>query len=233
MISRLGGVDNSNLKYVKTYYVSTTNRISWSDVRPICQSHGMDFVSLETLDEVGKFFTLFGSSPDASDNFYSVGGITSRAGTVDSYIWLNSGNRISYELPFASGEPNNLGGHENCLSIGRSAYNSSNFLFNDIDCTNSFIRFICQNECRCPITPTTTPMTVPSTSTSTTTSKINFTVIVKFLNNKNHLSAPTTSTTTTSKIRFILLELFNFYIMNIIYQHPKQRHQQRQQVRFA
>jgi len=147
----------------KTFYVSTTSKLIWGDVQANCRSHGMDFVSLDTLDEANSFLKTFSSTPGADDEWYWIGASTSRAGTTDNFVWQNSGMRVNYNLPFAKGEPNNGGsGNENCLTAGRKSYNIANFLLNDLHCSSTVNRFICQYACSCIITTT--------SSTSTTTS---------------------------------------------------------------
>jgi len=125
----------------------------------------MDFVSLETLDEANNFLKVFSSNSEAGDDWYSIGASTSLVGTADNYVWLNSGNRVNYKLPFAKDEPNNAG-DEYCLTIGRKAYNISSFLFNDMNCFTKLNRFVCQDPPNCMPTTTTT------TSTTTTSSEI-------------------------------------------------------------
>lgn len=60
--------------------------------------------------------------------------------------WVGKNTKISYSLTFASGQPNNYLGRQNCLGLSKE---EKTFEFQDIDCHGRFEeKFICQRICR-------------------------------------------------------------------------------------
>lgn len=76
------------------------------------------------------------------DQWTHVGGLTTVPKSKDHWYWMTSGNKVNYSLKFGSGQPDNAGGNEMCLSIGKQP---GNFFFNDVNCYGMHqFKFICQ-----------------------------------------------------------------------------------------
>lgn len=107
----------------------------------------MEFVSLETLREANHFSQLCEPNAQLIERWTFVGGIATVAKSKTSWYWVNSGNRIDYDLKFAPGQPDNANNNEMCLSIGFVSGNASlNLIFNDLPCSTVVTRFICQTK---------------------------------------------------------------------------------------
>ena len=60
-----------------------------------------------------------------------------------NWYWLKSGQTANMDGKWLNGEPNNNGGREHCLCIGRR---SEGVGFNDIECSGTELSgFICQD----------------------------------------------------------------------------------------
>lgn len=102
----------------------------------------MDVLSLETLDEANHFLALCKQNSGYFDQWTHIGAITLYPKSTNSWYWVNSGKRVTYHLRFGPGQPDNAGGRELCLSIGKDP---QNFFFNDLNCYGSHeFKFICQ-----------------------------------------------------------------------------------------
>lgn len=106
----------------------------------------MEFLSLENSQEQGFFMNLCNGKRELFDRFTLIGGIARVPKSKTDWYWVNSGNKDNYELMFAPGEPNNLGGNmggnEMCLILDRQP---ETFMLNDGHCYGDFNRkFVCQ-----------------------------------------------------------------------------------------
>lgn len=136
------GKDEDGNEIKKIYFLSKHLKASWAEVGGICNAYGMEFVSLETLNESEKFLQSCTEKYQEFDDHVHVGAISHDGNSKNGFYWMNSGKRINYPLEFGRGEPNNYGGKEFCLSIQKQ--DTDVFLYNDINCSDSFNQFICQ-----------------------------------------------------------------------------------------
>lgn len=125
----------------KTYFIPRYFTASWIHSRSICKAYEMDFVSLDTLAEAQNFLKICRENAGYFGRWTHIGGITLEGASTESWYWVDSGNHINYTLNFGSGQPDNYGGNELCLSIGKYAGNQ--FYFNDIRCEVTAV-FVCQ-----------------------------------------------------------------------------------------
>jgi len=121
----------------------THYKASWVQAHGICQNNGMEFVSLDTLAEADNMFNLCQSVADKFDHQTHVGAITIEPQNVNTWYWVNSGNRVDYDMKFDKlyNNPDNSGGIEYCLSLIKR----TDFSFNDLACYGHHeTKFICQ-----------------------------------------------------------------------------------------
>lgn len=128
--------------HVKNYYIPRYFKTSWTNSRSLCQSFGMDFVSLETENEANEFLNICKSKANLFQTGAFIGAISLEGASRSQWYWLNSGNRITYPIPFGPGKPNNVEGRAFCLELWK--YSASNFLFVDAFCSGYESQFICQ-----------------------------------------------------------------------------------------
>lgn len=101
-----GGFFADGRPYEKAYYMSSFIKTSWVNVRPFCQSYGMDILSLETAAEADNFLRLCQYNYNIMDPFTYIGGYSSLVKNPNSWYWVNSGKKIDYSLKWGAGQPN-------------------------------------------------------------------------------------------------------------------------------
>lgn len=102
----------------------------------------MELLTLDTLDEFQKFKTLCGANKQLFDRYFHIGGLTTIAKSKTEWYWVNSGNKVNYEMSWLSKEPNNYNNREMCLTFAKDPTG-----FNDIACYNaSELNFVCQSK---------------------------------------------------------------------------------------
>lgn len=127
----------------KDYFIPRYFEVEWVHTRSICAAYGMEIVSFDSKNEMDSFLELCKQKATLFKTQTHVGGMTLEGKSLDKWYWVNSGNKVSYSLPFGPNEPNNDGGREFCLSIFRTPSNV--FAFNDIGCSGSDLnKFVCQ-----------------------------------------------------------------------------------------
>ena len=105
----------------------------------------MEILSLDTADEFDNFNDeIFKSNENLFEQWTHIGGITLASKSTTRWYWVNSGNRINYQMQFLPGMPDNPSGNEFCLSFGKT---QNGLLYNDIDCYAQYeFKFICQQD---------------------------------------------------------------------------------------
>lgn len=129
--------------YRKDYFISRHFKIAWQESRAICQSFGMEFVSMDTEKEYNRLIELLASNAAMVGQYNYVGAMT-RDPRNQKWYWLNSGRRITYPIKWAANEPTDAG-EQFCLYLEKVAGNQ--FHFHDGSCTSLGLgKFICQKE---------------------------------------------------------------------------------------
>jgi hypothetical protein len=99
----------------------------------------MELVSFETLTEVNAFMSMSKRNESSTAHiWYHIDGMTLTPFSPTDWYWTNSGNKVSFLMPWAYNQPDFYGGTEYCLSI------FPNEGFNDIPCDSSVESFFCQ-----------------------------------------------------------------------------------------
>lgn len=111
----------------KVFYLPRFFQSFWTDVRSICIAYGMDFVSLETAHEADSFLEICKNNAAFSPQYVHVGALTMVLKSPNEWFWVNSGNRITYQIKWTK--------NNNCL-------------FHDVECAspkhNIYQNFVCQ-----------------------------------------------------------------------------------------
>lgn len=89
------------------------------------------------LADTHTYFKIF----TAGSSFF-MDGISSTLKSKTEWYWASSGNKISYSIPWLSGQPDNGGGDERCLEFRRESP-TQNYAFSDRSCGMSRY-FTCQ-----------------------------------------------------------------------------------------
>lgn len=110
------------------------------NARGVCKAYGFDIVSFETLHEAIAVRNFCKKYSDSLDYWTYVGGISLKARSATNWYWVNSGKKVSFEIPFGNGLPDFAGSDEWCLALGPQKI----FAFNDVSCSGYEFKFICQ-----------------------------------------------------------------------------------------
>lgn len=133
-------------KYAKIFYLSMDFEGNWMESRSFCKTYGMDLTSFDTSYEFSNFVRQAMKSAHYFDKWTHIGGISKTVGKQRDWYWINSNRKVIYPMAFASGQPNNFLGRQNCLGISKE---EKTFEFQDIDCWGKFEeKFICQKICQ-------------------------------------------------------------------------------------
>ncbi|KAJ6640103.1 hypothetical protein Bhyg_12852 [Pseudolycoriella hygida] len=144
---RLGSYNgtNSDCKtYAKTYYLSALYKEKWYKAKDHCEMKGMEFLTLDTLDESNYFMQLFNADRTIISDWVYIGGVSTLSKSLDHWYWLDLGERLNFQPSFAPGQPSGThisGVLEYCLSVGKV---SGSAYYNDIRCNGLDYNFLCQ-----------------------------------------------------------------------------------------
>jgi hypothetical protein len=105
----------------------------WLESRAICRSYDLELTTIETLLEAQTVINL--SKISGFGGF--IDGMTLTLKSPTDWYWTKSGKKLSFALPWRSGEPNNYNNvNEACLVLSGTG-------FNDAPCSNIY-SFLCQ-----------------------------------------------------------------------------------------
>ena len=117
------------------YYISVAVTATFSDARVICQNFGADLTIIKSPDENDFLYDLV-KNYSAPLNAW----IGLRRRSDKKFYWLNDTSLLGNYQRWNAGEPNNLGGGEDCAEM--LSYN--NGTWNDLPCSNSGRVALCQ-----------------------------------------------------------------------------------------
>lgn len=136
-----GGTTNCGTTFQKSYFLPKFFKTFWIHSRSICQSYGMEALSLETKTEAENFFDLLTKNHQQLEELTHIGGVTSVLRASDKWYWVNSGKKVNYTMKFHPGHPDGAG---YCLSAQKRG---SEFYFKDLPCHSNYeLKFICQRD---------------------------------------------------------------------------------------
>lgn len=132
-------------KYAKVFYLSMDFEASWMLARTYCKTYGMDLATFETERELTSFNMMATRSKFYFDRWTHVGGVSKFVDKHREWYWVGTNKKINYQIQFATGQPNNYLGRQNCLGLSKE---EREFEFQDIDCHGRFEeKFLCQKIC--------------------------------------------------------------------------------------
>lgn len=143
------GGDGCGRKYNKELYIPRFFKAYWHQAKSICEAYNLEIASFETEKEAKHAIeALQGKVSEINEHFY-VGGVTASMQGSNAWYWLNSGNKISYNLPWNAGQPDQEAkeglGKQKCLAL---SLHEGKLGFNDVFCipsgTGSRDKFVCQ-----------------------------------------------------------------------------------------
>lgn len=147
LLSYIGGFTDDGAEYQKTYFLSRFPSITFSESRSFCNSYKMDLITIETAAESQEFLSIL----DAHSYLRPITGIqlwldalTVTLKSKTEWFWTNTGNKISFPIEWMGTEPNDMGGSEYCLFIGKLSINAK-FGYGDGNCLANSRFAICQN----------------------------------------------------------------------------------------
>jgi hypothetical protein len=104
-----------------------------------CKLQGKELATVDTYERYECFLELIAMSGDDPMTNYWIG-----ANDIESegnFVWIEFGNPVGPFYPLGSGEPNDVGGNEDCVHFGKPE--GAPHLMNDIDCAN-LMYYICE-----------------------------------------------------------------------------------------
>lgn len=129
----------------KSYFIPRFFTADWYEALTICKEYGMKLATAENNEQSDALARMLDPhKADASVGFH-VGGLTLAIAYPTEFYWLDSGNRIEYDLHWHTNQPdgNTVGtlGRERCLGITKFPF----MAYNDINC-NSYTKdsFVCE-----------------------------------------------------------------------------------------
>lgn len=138
--------DVNGNKYAKIFYLSIEFEANWMDARCFCKTYDMDLAAFDTNYEFTNFQKFSTKSFHYFDRWTHIGGVSKFVGKHREWSWVTTNKKVSYQMTFAAGQPNNYLGRQNCLGISKE---EKTFEFQDIDCHGRFEeKFICQKICQ-------------------------------------------------------------------------------------
>lgn len=130
---------------LKKYFIPHHLEAVWSNARSICQSYGMDYLSMDSEDEYKHVLQLLKDNAASIPQWLYIGAITKEARSKNHWYWVSSGNHITFPLNWAANQPNNHPpSKEYCMTFEKQGNN--NFLIHDCPCNVNLCKFICQQK---------------------------------------------------------------------------------------
>lgn len=133
--------------FLVKYFAPRWFKASWHNARSICQSYGMEFLTIESEAEQNYLLdTLKYSSAVFSDKWVHIGGITTSCGSRDMWYWVDTGNKVNFPIKWHKNDPNCSNGSEPCLALGKFEEEDGNVYVVDIQCNGAIEKFLCKQK---------------------------------------------------------------------------------------
>ncbi|CAL1540731.1 unnamed protein product [Lymnaea stagnalis] len=134
----------NTLNNVTSCYTFHVTALSWKDAYDVCRREGphSGLVSVDTQEEQNFLVSVINHDPALTvvgqNGFYTSG---SDYGREHNFAWTDSGSQRSVSWPgWHTGQPNNVGGNQNCLLM---QYPADGYTWGDIECDSKH-PFICE-----------------------------------------------------------------------------------------
>lgn len=130
---------------VVKYFVPRWFKASWHNARSICQSYGMEFLTMESEAEQNYLLdTLKYNSAVFSGNWVNIGGMTTKCGSRDLWYWVDTGNKVNFPIRWHANDPNCSNDSEPCMALGK--FEDGNVYVVDIWCSGAPQKFLCKQK---------------------------------------------------------------------------------------
>lgn len=116
------------------YYINDTPTLKWSDARKMCQNLGGDLPKITSASEDKFLFNLV-QNQNTYTRWGAWIGLYKKADT--KFYWAADDSPLEgHYSNWSAGEPNNNGGHEDCVSyVGKGEYSPNIGKWNDLPCS--------------------------------------------------------------------------------------------------
>lgn len=141
-----GGADRCGNYYQKIYYFPRYIKATWIEAKAICKTYNLELASFKTLEEANAVMDMVrrDSLLSAIDFLWIfLDGIALTQKSPTDWYWTENGEKISFSMPWLSGQPDTAGNAEWYLSIGRFTKEGT-LGFNDIPGRDFVNTFMCQ-----------------------------------------------------------------------------------------
>jgi hypothetical protein len=144
-----GGEDQNGRSYMKQYFLPRYYRTTHQFAKSLCRAYDMEFAYIDNLSEFKYVSSMVKENEDkfvgsGFKNWVLIDGMTLVPRSPNDWYWTVNGEKVSFEMPFMSGQPDSASADEKCLSLGPSAESSMPYKFNDYPCNRLDTTFICQ-----------------------------------------------------------------------------------------
>ncbi|XP_058834733.1 clotting factor G beta subunit-like [Topomyia yanbarensis] len=127
------------LKPKKQYYVNNNREVTFLEAWRLCQSIGQQLATITSEEDSQLIEQAIAKSSNTKGPWF-IGGTD--LGNEGHFVWISTNKPVGYQtgyLNYSPGQPDNAGGNENCLEIGRWG----GVVWNDVPCEWKQ-RYICE-----------------------------------------------------------------------------------------
>lgn len=109
----------------------------------------MEFAYIDNLNEFNYVSRIIKENEDkfVGTSYLSwvlLDGMTLVPKSPNDWYWTVNGEKVSFQMPFLAGQPDDANNDEKCLSLGPSGGAEMPYMFNDYPCNKLDSTFICQ-----------------------------------------------------------------------------------------
>uniref|UniRef100_A0A904MW32 C-type lectin domain-containing protein n=1 Tax=Culex quinquefasciatus TaxID=7176 RepID=A0A904MW32_CULQU len=126
-------------KLKKQYFVHNNKEVTFLEAWRLCQSYGHRLATVTSEEDNELLEKAIAKSSNPKGPWY-IGGTD--LGSEGNFLWISTNTPVGYlsgYLNYSPGQPDNAGGNENCLEIGRWG----GVVWNDVPC-DWRQRYICE-----------------------------------------------------------------------------------------
>ncbi|XP_055612422.1 clotting factor G beta subunit-like [Uranotaenia lowii] len=127
------------VKYKKQYFVHNNREVNFHTAWRLCQSYGHRLATITSEEDSQLIEQAIAKSNNQKGPWF-IGGTD--LGSEGHFIWISTNKPVGYlsgYFNYSPGQPDNAGGNENCLEIGRWG----GVVWNDVPCDWNQ-RYICE-----------------------------------------------------------------------------------------
>lgn len=128
------------------YFLPRFFKVEWQHARSICQSYGMEILTLESVTEQNYLLNLLKqhSALFGVHEWINIGAMTTTCASRDLWYWVVTGSKVSSPIKWATDVPNCVNDNKMCMALGK--FEDENFYFVDIWCSGQSHKFLCKQK---------------------------------------------------------------------------------------